>query len=170
MVRDTVMQVAQRGDRFFRWRGADVSRVETLFDAVIALAMTLVIVSLDVPKDFDDLLESFRRLPAFAACFFILVMLWYYHFIFHRRYGLEDLPTIALNAISVCLILLYVYPMKFLYTGLFDRRQIVMPEEDYPTLMRMFSCGWIGIFVVFVLMHAYAYRKRDSLRLNAVER
>ena len=62
MIRDAAMRVVQRG--------ADVSRVETLFDAVIALAMTLVIVSLDVPERYDDLIESFRRLPAFAACFF----------------------------------------------------------------------------------------------------
>ena len=36
MIRDAAMRVGQRGDRFFRWRGAEVSRVETLFDAVIA--------------------------------------------------------------------------------------------------------------------------------------
>ena len=169
MIRESAMQITQRGDRYFRWRGAEVSRVETLFDAVIALAMTLVIVSLDVPESFEDLLQSFRRLPAFAASFFVLVMLWYYHFIFHRRYGLEDLPTIMLNSVSVFLVLLYVYPMKFLYTGLFDRGQIVMADEDYPTLMRMFSCGWIGIFTVFVLMYGYAYLKRASLRLNRSE-
>jgi len=170
MIRNAAMRVAQRGDRFFRWRGADVSRVETLFDGVIALAMTLVIVSLEVPERFDDLAESFRRLPAFAACFFILVMFWYYHFIFHRRYGLENFPIVALNAVHVFLVLIYVYPMKFLYTGLFDHRQVVMRADDYPTLMRMFSFGWIGIFAVFVLMYLYAYRQREVLRLNAAER
>lgn len=170
MIRDVAMRVAQRGDRSFRWRGAEVSRVETLFDAVIALAMTLVIVSLEVPEKFDDLAESFRRLPAFAACFFILVMFWHYHFIFHRRYGLEDIPTIGLNAIVVFLVLLYVYPMKFLYSALLDRRHVVMQNEDYPTLMRMFSWGWISIFVVFTSMYLYAYHRRKALELNAAER
>ena len=68
-----------RGERYFRWRGGDVSRIEGLTDGVLALAMTLLIVSLEVPKDFGTMVESFKQLPAFAVCFTLLVMLWRYH-------------------------------------------------------------------------------------------
>ncbi len=56
-----------RGERYFRWRGGDVSRIEGLTDGVLALAMTLLIVSLEVPKDFGAMVESFKQLPAFAV-------------------------------------------------------------------------------------------------------
>ena len=41
-----------RGDKnFTTWRGGDVSRLEALTDAVFAIAITLLIVTHDVPRD-----------------------------------------------------------------------------------------------------------------------
>ena len=37
-LRKSADEIVQQGDRFFRWRGGDVSRLESLFDAVVALA------------------------------------------------------------------------------------------------------------------------------------
>ena len=69
------------------------------------LSMTLLIVSLEVPRDFAGLMESFKQLPAFAVCFALLVMAWYYHFQFHRRFGLENLYTVFLNSLFLFLLL-----------------------------------------------------------------
>ena len=53
---------------------------------------------------------------AFAICFAILVQVWYYHYIYSRRYGLQTTYTIVLNAALLFVVLFYVYPLKFLFT------------------------------------------------------
>jgi hypothetical protein len=47
-------------DHGFRWRGGDISRLEGLSDAVFAFAVTLLVVSLEVPETFDELLGDAR--------------------------------------------------------------------------------------------------------------
>jgi hypothetical protein len=83
--------LAQQGfgaDRGFRWRGGEISRLEGLSDAVFAFAVTLLVVSLEVPETFDELLRVLRGFFAFAVCFSILFWVWYDHYRFFRRYGL----------------------------------------------------------------------------------
>jgi uncharacterized membrane protein len=162
---------ALRGERHFRWRGGDVSRIEGLTDAAFALAMTLLIVSAEVPGDFEELFDLFKKLPAFAACFALFVLLWYYHYQFHRRFGLENLYTVFLNVCFLFLILFYVYPTKFLFTTLsdaflYDRR---VQLEHSRTLMLFYSGGVVGIFALLTLMYLHAYRHREVLGLNDVE-
>ncbi len=47
-------------DKGFHWRGREITRSEGLSDAVFAFAVTLLIVSLEVPKTFSDLLVAMR--------------------------------------------------------------------------------------------------------------
>src|SRR5919112_4637900 len=110
----------QGGEEDFRWRGQDVSRIEGFSDAVFAFAVTLLVVSLEVPKTFDELLATMRGFFAFAICFALLLSVWYDHYKFFRRYGLKDTPTRWLNSTLLFLMLLYVYPLKFLFTMLID--------------------------------------------------
>ena len=65
----------------FRRRGREVSRVEAFSDAAFAFAITLLVVSLEAPHSFNDMMNVLRGLPAFAACFAILVYLWYGHYL-----------------------------------------------------------------------------------------
>lgn len=168
--RKSAIDVVQQGDRYFRWRGAEVSRLESLFDAVIALAITLIIVSVEVPDSFDDLLESFRKLPAFAFSFAVMVMCWYYHFLFHRRYGLENFPLVVLNTILMFLVVFYVYPLKFLAAMMFDPAAVKLTKQQMPLLMYMYSGGFMAIFSLMLLMYLYAYRQSDGLTLTPLER
>jgi Endosomal/lysosomal potassium channel TMEM175 len=69
-------------DHAFRWRGGEISRLEGLSDAVFAFAVTLLVVSLEVPKTFDELLQVLRGFFAFAVCFGILFWVWYDHYRF----------------------------------------------------------------------------------------
>jgi hypothetical protein len=64
-------------DHGFRWRGGDISRLEGLSDAVFAFAVTLLVVSLEVPETFDELLHVLRGFFAFAVCFAILFWVWH---------------------------------------------------------------------------------------------
>lgn len=173
MIEKLVPLEALRGERYFRWRGGETSRLEGLTDAVFALAMTLLIVSVEVPATPDELFDLFRRLPAFAVCFALFVLLWYYHYQFHRRFGLENLYTIFLNICLLFLILFYVYPTKFLFTVLADvwiyGERVKISDQSVSTLMLFYSGGVVGIFLLFTLMYLHAFKHREVLGLSDIE-
>jgi asparagine N-glycosylation enzyme membrane subunit Stt3 len=99
----------------FRMRGR-VTRLESFSDAIFAFALTLLIVSLEVPKSFADLIGTMRGFPAFAVCFGMLATIWNTHYKFSRRFGLDDPTTRFLTCILLFIVLFYVYPLKFLFT------------------------------------------------------
>src|SRR5438270_11890404 len=96
----------------FRVRGREVTRLESFSDAVFGFALTLLVVSLDVPKTFADLTAMLRGFPAFAICFLFLALIWHNHYRFCRRYGLDDTTTVVLTCVMLFLVLFFVYPLK----------------------------------------------------------
>src|SRR6185295_20247226 len=99
----------------FRLRGREVTRLESFSDAVFGFALTLLVVSLDVPRTFSDLLTTMRGFPAFAICFLLLAVIWNSHYKYCRRYGLDDGTARFLTCVMLFLVLFYVYPLKFLF-------------------------------------------------------
>src|SRR5258708_4024016 len=89
--------IHRQHERGFRWRGGEVARIEGLSDAVFAFAVTLLVVSLEVPKTFNELAEIMRGFVPFAICFTFLMQVWYEQYRFFRRYNLQDTTSIIVN-------------------------------------------------------------------------
>src|SRR5258708_3524214 len=107
----------------FRWRGHEISRIEWLTDAVFAFAITLLVVSLEVPPTFSELMETMRGLFGFAISFVILFQVWFAQSLFCRRYALVDSMSVVLNGILLFVVLFYIYPLKFLCSLLMNELQ-----------------------------------------------
>jgi len=178
--------LAQRrigGEEGFSWRGGDVQRVEGLADAVFGFALTLLVVSLEVPNTFDELLATMRGFFAFAISGWLLYSVWFDHYIFFRRYGLQDNVTLQLSSVLLFVVLFYVYPLKFLFTALMDEllgfsTQVgsstgAIVEEikpgQWPLLVVLFGVGFVVVQLVYFLLYWRAYALRGMLELNAYE-
>ncbi|MEO7086669.1 MAG: TMEM175 family protein, partial [Gemmatimonadaceae bacterium] len=167
-------------DGDFRIRGKDISRVEGLSDAVFGFAITLLVISLEVPKSADEVLHAMRGLLPFAVTFGILFGVWRTQFTFFRRYGLEDNTTVLLTAVLLFVILFFIYPLKFVMGALFERilshagfpdpnAVNIFKEPHADLLMMTYGIGWFAVFAVFALMYRHAYSKRDELQLSEIE-
>jgi len=164
----------------WRIRGKEISRVEGLSDAVFGFAITLLVISLEVPKTADDVLHAMRGFFAFAITFSLLFKVWRLQFTFFRRYGLEDRTTVNLTAVLLFVILFFVYPLKFVFTSILERvlARAGFPDPTAPNLFRdgrapvlmmIYALGWTAVFGVFALLHRHAYRRRDRLQLSPLE-
>ena len=93
-----------------------MTRIETFTDAAFAFALTLLVISVEsVPASYRELLDALTGLPVFALSFALVMLFWYGHWVWSRRFGLEDLPTILLSAALMFAVLVYVYPLKYLF-------------------------------------------------------
>jgi uncharacterized membrane protein len=155
-----------RGDA--DWPHHEVLRLEGFSDAVLAFALTLLVVSLEIPRSFDDLLATLRGAPAFAVCFALFWLIWREHHRFFRRFALEDATTVTLNAVLLFVVLLYVYPLKFLFAlllGVLDSPTAIRPDQT-KWLMAIYSSGYAAVFGIFALMYRHAYARRADLALT----
>ncbi len=75
----------------------------------------------------------------------------------------------------------YVYPLKFLFTLLLGRWFGLTPHAggehgfaitgtEVPTLMAIYAAGFVAVFGLFVLLYWVAWRRRDRLGLDRIER
>jgi hypothetical protein len=184
MIREPLARKGVGAEAGFRWRGGEITRFEGFSDAVMAFAVTLLVVSLEVPRTFSDLLSTMKGFGAFAICFALLVRVWYLQYLFFRRYGLQDTVTLVLNAVLLFVVLFYVYPLKFLFsivvgqifgagpmTRMPDGSTVPVIEAGQgPALMLIYGAGFVAVFLIFTLLFRHAGRRAEELGLSDLER
>jgi uncharacterized membrane protein len=154
----------------FRLRGHEVKRIEAFCDAVFAFAVTLLIVSLEVPKNFEELVKTLRGFLPFGVSFIFLMLIWHEQNTFFRRYGIDDVMIIILNCALVFIVLFFVYPLKFLFTLIFSSSENTITVEQSPVLMTIYSTGFIIIYFIFFLMYKAALNRSAALELTLSEK
>lgn len=168
-------------DPRFNYRGLNQTRIETFSDAVFAFSVTLVVLSSSVPETFEQLIDSFRDIIPFLACVILIVVIWYQHYVFFLRYGLQDTKTVVINTFLLFVLLIYVYPLKFLMTLLFDLysgfimgdnsrfRAKYTGDVDMGILMTAYGLGAAFIFMGLAWLYRNAYNKRTELGMDEYE-
>jgi uncharacterized membrane protein len=157
-------------------RGAGMSRIDAFSDVVFGFAVTILVVSLEVPKDFSDLHAAVRGFIPFAICFTMLLTLWYAHYVFFRRYGLHDQFTIFLNSVLLFVVLFYVYPLKFLFSTLVGQMSRRESQPHFTTpgqvteLMVLYALGFAAVYFLLAALYWNAWHHRETLALNGLER
>ena len=169
----------------FELRGKGATRIEALSDGVFAIAIALLLISADTPTRFSELKEFMYDFVPFGGTIAILMVIWYQHYLFFLRYGLQDSNTVTINTVLLFLILFYVYPLKFLFRTLYtlfsgiiteDRESLeylfseIVPRGDGPELMIIYGSGGVFIFLTLAALYWRAYILRDRLELSELER
>ncbi|MEO8150675.1 MAG: TMEM175 family protein [Bacteroidia bacterium] len=170
----------QRKHAGIRWRAHDIYRIEALSDAVFAFAVTLLVVSLEVPKTFHELYASlFPGIIGFAIGFLFLMLIRHDHYLFFRMYGLKDTTTIFWTCVLLFVVLFYIYPTKFLFTLMFSGTGIIEEHgvmvkmiesaDEWRKLMMLYGFGFSMVYFTLWQLYHHAFKMREHLKLTPVE-
>ena len=162
----------------FRLRGLDTTRLDTFIDAAFAFATTMLVISIgDIPKNFEELILAFKGIPAFLASFVSVLIIWLGHRKWSRRYGIENIKTIILSLSLIFLLLIYVYPLRLVFSalfawisgGFFQSEFIIETQTELTTLFILYGLGFAFISLILGLLY-YSAKKYDySIKLNKIE-
>jgi uncharacterized membrane protein len=156
-------------------RRHEITRLEAFSDAVFAFALTLLVVSLEVPHSYHELMMLVRGFLPFACCFALLVWIWYEHSAFFTTYRLHDRTAVVLNSMLLFVVLFYVYPLKYVFTQMFGfmlqetgGNEILTPDE-LAHIFTIYGIGYAAVFTLFAMLYHHAWRRREALGLSAAQ-
>lgn len=171
--------IERRYAQGFLIRGAQPTRVEAFVDAAFAFAVTLLVVSVgSVPDSVEALVDAMRGVPAFAASFIVIAVIWQAHRKWSQRYGLEDDHTIRLSLALVFVVLLYVYPLRMMFTLalgslsgglLWEHPVVVHGPTEIRALYIIYAIGYGVVALIIAQLNRYALQHAQSLALSAYE-
>src|SRR3954451_14593757 len=165
--------------RGFRLRGMEMTRLETFIDAAFAFAISmLVIVAQQIPDDIVSLFAGFKNVPTFICCIAVLSIFWRGHWLWSRRYGLEDGVSILISWMLIATILIFIYPLKAIFGAMWyllsngavgHQFSLHTTEEQARWIFAIYALGLIAIAAEIFLLTLRAWQLREPLRLNARE-
>ena len=165
--------------RGFRLRGMQMTRLETFIDAAFAFAISmLVIVAQQIPDDIESLLAGFKNVPTFICSIAVLSIFWRGHWLWSRRYGLEDGVSILISWALIVTVLIFIYPLKAIFGAMWylltngqagHRFSLHTTEEQARWIFAIYALGLIAISAEIFLLNLRAWQLREPLRLNPRE-
>lgn len=162
-----------------RWRLHEPTRLEAFSDAVFAFALTLVVISLEVPHQFEELVVLMKGFFGFAVCFLFIMLIWHDQYTYFRRFGLQDTRTTFYNMALLFMVIYLVYPLKFLFfylgsgfSGGHGELETTMRFKDQGEvcqLMIIYGIGYLIIYTLMTLMYAHALKRKNDIALSPLE-
>jgi hypothetical protein len=163
----------------FRLRGIEMTRLETFIDAAFAFAISmLVIAAQQIPDNIQTLLAAFRNVPTFVCSIAVLGIFWRGHWLWSRRYGLEDGASILISWAMIVTILIFIYPLKAIFGSMWyllsggqvgQRLSLHTTESQARAIFAIYALGLIAISAEILLLNLRAWQLREPLRLNERE-
>jgi uncharacterized membrane protein len=152
----------------------DYTRLEAFSDAIIAFACVRLILSLDVPKGYDDLIRNLKGFIPFLVTFAALLLIWVAHRNLFRRYPLDDAFTLVVNGVFLFTIVFYAFPLKFIAGSVVSvflpgTESVAQSPEQLRNLFMIYGLGWSMIFFCIALLYLHAAREEDELGLSEIE-
>ncbi len=138
----------------------EFSRVVAFSDGVFAIAITLLVLSLQVPPDVHELGSVLRdqltELLAYAISFAVVGKLWLSHHRFYGSVGRFDGTLMGLNLLYLAWVVLVPFSSDLLGN-----------YSDEPISVIIYACNMAGASATFVIQIVYAY-KRGLMRPEAL--
>lgn len=162
----------------FRLRGLDMTRLETFIDAAFAFATTMLVISVgNIPGNYAEMIAALKGIPAFGASFGLIMFFWFSHRRWSRYYGLEDGPSIFLSLMLIFVLLVYVYPLKLMFSaffawmsgGWFPSEFRIETRSQLTGLFVMYGFGVTAMAALMALLFKRARTVRKQLKLNSLE-
>jgi uncharacterized membrane protein len=163
----------------FRLRGMEMTRLETFIDAAFAFAISmLVIAAQQIPDNIQTLLAAFKNVPTFVCSIAVLGIFWRGHWLWSRRYGLEDGVSILISWTMIVTILIFIYPLKAIFGSMWyllssgqvgQRLSLHTAESQARAIFAIYALGLIAISAEILLLNLRAWQLREPLRLNERE-
>jgi uncharacterized membrane protein len=156
-------------------RRGDGSRLETFSDAMLAFACALLVLSLDVPRGYADIVTSIKGFIPFGLTFAAILLIWIAHKNLFRRYPLDDPFTVVVNGVFLFTILFYSYPLKWIAGSLVSlvldngSQNILSNPDQLRNLFFIYGMGWIVVFFCIALLYMHAARNSTELGLSEIE-
>lgn len=152
------------------------TRLEGFSDAVFALCATLLILTLEVPRTYEDLVYIAQGFAPFGLSFAMLIFIWHEHHMFFKRYPLVDTWIVIFNSALLFVVLFYVYPLQLLARllasalGLIDSpASAILMHTDGRGLYVIYFLGAVAVFLCLALLYLRAFAQRDRLQLGVLE-
>ncbi len=152
-----------------------LSRLEVLVDAAFAFAMTMLVIAVeDVPRSYDELIVALKGVPAFAASFALIMLVWWSHRRWSERYLLHDAPTTVLTLLLIFVVMVFVYPLKivalaffyYLSGGWLQSPGLSIELHEMVSLFVIYGSGFAVTAACLGALYARSLKYADVLQLS----